>query len=213
MALPRLSWRRFLLGQVMTMSEPITQELRKAMIKYGWCDGDNIVFSNYPPNIDEEQALLIRSSRFDNLCDAIDAVHANLERENESLRRELDRVTGEMEEHHAWAPESHYVMLPKDADGEPIHIGDVMDEMLPFGGYAAPAPIDTMELSRGASGYGWMVKLDAENRALISPKLLRHHHADSWERIIKDALTMPFHGKADVAQFVARCKALAGDAE
>lgn len=109
--------------------------------------------------------------------------------------------------------ESQWVKLPVDADGVPIHVGDVMDEMLPFGGYAAPAPIDTMELSRGAGGYCWMVKLDAENRALISPKLLRHHHADSWERIIKDALTMPIHGKADVAQFVARCKALAGDAE
>ena len=33
-----------------------------------------------------------------NACDAIDAVHANLERENESLRRELDRVLGEQEE-------------------------------------------------------------------------------------------------------------------
>lgn len=33
-----------------------------------------------------------------NACDAIDAVHGNLERENESLRRELDRVLGEQEE-------------------------------------------------------------------------------------------------------------------
>ena len=70
---------------------------------------------------------------------------------------------------------SHCIELPKDADGVPFHIGELVDEMLPFGGYAAPAPIDTMELSRGASGYVWMVKLDAENRALISPKLLRHH--------------------------------------
>lgn len=32
------------------------------------------------------------------MCDAIDAIHANLERENESLRRELDRVMGEQDE-------------------------------------------------------------------------------------------------------------------
>ena len=36
--------------------------------------------------------------RFTQLCDAIDAIHANLERENESLRRELDRVMGEQDE-------------------------------------------------------------------------------------------------------------------
>ena len=79
-----------------------------------------------------------------------------------------------------------WVRLPVDADGVPIHVGDVMDEQLPFGGYAAPAPVDTMELSRGASGYCWMVKLDAENRALVSPKLLRHHHAPTVEDVLRE---------------------------
>lgn len=32
------------------------------------------------------------------LCDAIDSVHANLERENERLKVELDRVLGEQED-------------------------------------------------------------------------------------------------------------------
>lgn len=71
--------------------------------------------------------------------------------------------------------ESQLVKLPVSEDGDVLHIGELVDEKLPFGGYAAPAPIDTMELSRGASGYVWMVKLDAKNRALVSPKLLRHH--------------------------------------
>ena len=82
--------------------------------------------------------------------------------------------------------ESGWIRLPIDADGEVIHIGDLVDEKLPFGGYAAPAPIDTMELSRGASGYGWMVKLDAENRALINPKLLRHHRAPTVEDVLRE---------------------------
>ena len=82
--------------------------------------------------------------------------------------------------------ESAWVELPKDADGVPFHIGELVDEMLPFGGYAAPAPIDTMELSRGASGYVWMMKLDAENRALISPKLLRHHHVPTVEDVLRE---------------------------
>ena len=79
-----------------------------------------------------------------------------------------------------------YMPCPLDADGEVIHIGELVDEKLPFGGYAAPAPIDTMELSRGASGYRWMVKLDAENRALVSPKLLRHHHAPTVEDVLRE---------------------------
>ena len=53
--------------------------------------------------------------KFERLCDAIDAIHANLERENESLRRELDRVMGEQDEG------------PKDADGKPVRIGDVLE--------------------------------------------------------------------------------------
>ena len=81
--------------------------------------------------------------------------------------------------------EAGWVKLPVSEDGDVLHIGELVDERLPFGGYAAPAPIDTMELSRGASGYVWMVKLDAENRALISPKLLRHH-APTVEDVLRE---------------------------
>ena len=89
-------------------------------------------------------------------------------------------MTDENMAEHGW------VRLPMDADGEVIHIGDLVDEKLPFGGYAAPAPIDTMELSRGASGYVWMVKLDDENRAFINPKLLRHHHEPTVEDVLRE---------------------------
>ena len=82
--------------------------------------------------------------------------------------------------------ESGWVRLPVDADGVPIHVGDVMDEQLPFGGYAAPAPVDTMELSRGAGGYRWMVRLDSESGAFINPKLLRHHHSQTVEDVLRE---------------------------
>lgn len=82
--------------------------------------------------------------------------------------------------------EHGWVRLPLDANGDVLHIGELVDEELPFGGYAPPAPIDTMELSRDASGYRWMVKLDAENRALINPKLLRHHHAPTVEDVLRE---------------------------
>lgn len=82
--------------------------------------------------------------------------------------------------------EHGWVRLPVSEDGDVLHIGELVDERLPFGGYAAPAPIDTMELSRGASGYRWMVKLDAENGALVSPKLLRHHHEPTVEDVLRE---------------------------
>ena len=102
----------------MSEHEGITGELRGAMnVDSEYTMGGDVVARTYRMSRDE----------FTDLCDNIDAVHNNLERENESLRRELDRVTGEMDEHHAWAPESHYVMLPKDSAGEPIHEHDKVD--------------------------------------------------------------------------------------
>ena len=115
--------------------------------------------------------------------------------------------------------EHGWVKLPVSEDGDVLHIGELVDEKLPFGGYAAPAPIDTMELSRGASGYGWMVKLDAENRALVSPKLLRHHHEPTVEDVLRE-FTCLLIGKREfdgdvaeaIAEFAAKLR-LAGDAE
>lgn len=179
-------------GQVLT---PITQELRDSAERY--C------------NFKDENIVKFTEGEFDRLCDAIDAVHANLERENAELRqrtmypaeservnmleREVKRLAAEcktqrnnfdqatsarehwknlyeqalehthdlerdyevachvnekqereyiewcdatrrmqkeiddLKEHHEWAPESHYMMLPKDSDGVPVRIGDVME--------------------------------------------------------------------------------------
>ena len=114
--------------------------------------------------------------------------------------------------------EHGWVKLPVSEDGDVLHIGELVDEKLPFGGYAAPAPIDTMELSRGASGYVWMVKLDAKNRALVSPKLLRHHHETTVEDVLREFFSRYVTTKpkdeddAIIAEYAAKLR-LAGDAE
>lgn len=189
------------------MSElgPITAELRAALdVDREFMRADGTVVA---------QTFCVDRGDFERLCDAIDAVHAGLERENAELRERvavLDESADSM--HGGW------VRLPLDADGVPFHIGELVDEMLPFGGYAAPAPIDTMELYRGTSGYGWMVKLDAENRALISPKLLRHHHAPTVEDVLtKFGIDWEYESDCEdraalLAEYAAKLR-LAGDAE
>lgn len=138
-----------------------------------------------------------------------------IEREVEELRDREYR--NGMEDGEMAAERDGWVRLPVDADGVPIHVGDVMDEQLPFGGYAAPAPVDTMELSRGAGGYGWMVRLDSESGAFINPKLLRHHHAPTVEDVLREFAAKLIErgeltngGAQTIAEYAARLR-LAGD--
>jgi hypothetical protein len=168
------------------MTDTITTELRAAMnVDREHTMGGDVVARMYCMGRDE----------FADLCDAIDAVHASLEAENESLRRELDRVLGE---EHDFAPESHYMMLPKDADGKPIHVGDVMEW---------PTTGETFRVV----GIGDVVLFyveDGEERAeWTAARNKRHHVPDTWERIIMDAVC-----GGDEDELVARCKRLAGDA-
>ena len=168
------------------MSEhtPITGELRDAMRQWGWVERDgSITFATMPPSIDAEQSLAISGSEFDRLCDTIDAVHAQLKRENESLRRELDRVLGEQEDREGW------VRLPVDADGEPIHVGDelVADELVADGCVTFTVDCDSLY------SWGWRIVGDGHDAdgnsctAHTYPELC-HHVSDTWERIIKDAI-------------------------
>jgi len=76
---------------------PITGNLRQAMVQWGWADGREVTFTNLQPSIDAEPFLTIRGGRFGELCDAIDAVHAGLERENAELKAELEEA-----EHRGW---------------------------------------------------------------------------------------------------------------
>ena len=171
------------------MSEytPITGELREAMVRWGWCESDGtITVSSTPPNIDAEPFMTIVGSRFDHLCDAIDSIHAQLEQENERLRGEWD----------FW--ESTHVELPKDADDEYICAGDKLD------GYGKT--IEVVELRYGRSGW---VLISRDGNAYADTYAFSHHQPDTWERIIEDACG----GTASEQSLVARCKALAGDAE
>lgn len=129
--------------------------------------------------------------KFNQLCDALDSIHANLERENERLR-ECD----------GW------VELPKDADGEYIHIGDVMEcEKLPNGNRVCG------EVKGIGDGYVWLMNVQYKIRA----EYLRHH-TPTVEDVLREMLDawgeLPSNATNDaiVAEYAKRLT-LAGDAE
>ena len=74
------------------MSERITQELRGVVT-------DGVGLSAFNGNVLEETLSVLRMD-FESRCDSIDSVHANLERENDRLKCELDRVLGELDGMH-----------------------------------------------------------------------------------------------------------------
>lgn len=74
------------------MSERITQELRDATTA-------GVGLSAFNGNVLQETLSVLRID-FESRCDAIDAIHANLERENDRLKCELDRVLGELDDVH-----------------------------------------------------------------------------------------------------------------
>lgn len=127
------------------------------------------------------------------MCDRIDAIHAGLERENAELRA---------------ARGDDWIKLPVDADGLPIHVGDVMGHRdFPNAKYTVVGIGEDSFFTRDASG--GLYKHTAS--------LYLHYVPDTWERIIEDALgsrwSAPNELSSDFTALVARCKKLAGDAE
>lgn len=66
--------------------KPITGELRA-----------NVCTESYAGQ--RPSVVRMEQEKFDRLCDEIDAIHAQLERENAELKAKLDLVRGKQEEH------------------------------------------------------------------------------------------------------------------
>lgn len=105
------------------------------------------------------------------------------------------------------------VLLPVDADGVPIHVGDELTD-----GENLPSAVCCMLLRDG----GWTVASKALFGFGIRPSTLRHVKPDSWEGIIADAIILGrqlewldnSRGDADSErELVERCRRLAGEAE
>lgn len=140
---------------------------------------------------------MYEQSRTIPIADRIDRLHAEAVADALQLRGEPDR----------------WVELPVDADGVPIHVGDELDGL------------------HYEDGTVTGIQLGAEGRAMVAirpngwdtstwrdPEEYRHHQPDTWERIIKDALTADRGDAYAVStgmmrKLVERCRRLAGDGE
>lgn len=152
-----------------TQYPPITGKLRELVADVNWHEiTDNIG----GPWLDSwHRAMRDR-------CDTIDAIHARLEAAYDRLRAErdsmaaaLDRAEGE----HEYAPESHYVMLPKDADGEPVHIGDVME-------WPDGETFEVVGIGDGVLFYTY----DDDYAEWTGASTKRHHHTPTVEDLLRE---------------------------
>lgn len=126
--------------------------------------------------------------RFKDVRDKLDAIADRIDAEHEAACAE---AYGNGVQSVALPDMTAYVKLPVDADGKPWHVGDMTENK---------QTVQGMCLNK----HGWHF-LGTVND--IDPSIHTHYVADTWERIVQDAID----GLCDEDELVARCKALAGE--
>ena len=86
-------------------------------------------------------------------------------------------------EHDEWVHDrdANYIPLPKDADGEPIHVGDVMDSRVDYLFDGKPFTVRALVLCED----GWEVA-DGRFGNRYEPDSLRHHHEPTVEDVLRE---------------------------
>lgn len=126
------------------------------------------------------------------IADRIDKEHAEAVADALQLRGEPDR----------------WVELPVDADGVPIHVGDVMEFSRFDVSYNPAVKVDGI-------GAGVFFSFDKKlgRFAQKDANAYRHVQPDSWESIMDDAEKLARGDNAAVMELVERCRRLAGGVE
>ena len=194
--------------------KPITGELRKAfMANGGIATLDGCIIKEY---------MTIAKSELDDLCDNIDSVHARLEHDFDRLKAERDSMAAALDAaqgEHAYAPESHYMMLPKDADGVPVHVGDVMDYAGDVMEWIDPGGDYSLTCEVCAVGIDCFFAWDKINGrfAQKDARAYRHYHAPTVEDVLTEfAAKLIEHGgltngaAQTIAEYAAKLR-LAGE--
>lgn len=188
--------------------EPITTELRELAQDMNWTE---IIDHIHARNVLDGDWLDSWHKAFDARCDAIDAVHARLEQENEVLlgcdaiafAKRIEDAAMRREDVTLFGVD--YMANPFDAEGVPIHVGDEMEWMTDNETFEVIGIGGPNTLFYECNGHvDWTT---ASNKV--------HHKADTWERIEADAKKWMYENGTPngVMELIARCKALAGDAK
>ena len=101
--------------------------------------------------------------------------------------------------------EHGYIKLPVDADGVPIHIGDVMDGTCPSGKHVNGT------VNAIGDGVFWLSNVQFS----LKPDYMHHYHAPTVEDVLREfadtmSETHPLDVPARIAEYAAKLR-LAGD--
>ena len=139
-------------------------------------------------------------------CNQALAIADRIEAEHQKAIRELNNLA------------DNSVLLPVDADGVPIRVGDHL-----CSSFYEDGTVSGIELMQSRNEQVWAIAVTPDGWDVASwhnPESYSHHQPDTWERIIKDAMSASESDELSsgsyeqaVTALVARCKALAGDAE
>ena len=169
---------------------PITSGLRDAVHRYN-------KYSSMTMPCESQTYVKCDADTFDHMCDAIDAIHKQLELDYKVACR-----VNECQDQMYTELRGSTLKLPRDKDKKTIDFGDRIDH--PIAGQNR----EVVGILYDAFGVG--VQLDQGEGGLYTadPKECTHH-PESWETIIGDALDMDIYSEIDMERLVARCKALA----
>lgn len=170
----------------------ITEELRK------WAKDNTLqdrVLTSYPPQHAVHGVL-------ETLLRIADRIDAEYERKVADVRNDALYHANESD-----MAELGWIRLPKDRDGETIHVGDVME----FARFEIEHPVQCEVFGVGQDVFfAWCEESGYTQKDAVAH---RHVKPDTWEHIINDAFGATTMNDEVRASFVARCKALAGEDE
>ena len=166
--------------------KPITTELRELAQDMNWTEIIDHIHARNVLDGDWLDGDWLDSwhKAFDARCDAIDAVHAGLEQENDELGKTVYDMRREFDE---WkhSLDTGWIRLPKDEDGEYIHIGDVMEWV--HYEYDDPTIVRTVSGIGNGVFFAWS---DEQGRyAQYEAPAYRHHHAPTVEDVLREFVT------------------------
>ena len=170
---------------------PITQELRD------YCE--------------HHVSLSVHCGAILDMCDNIDAIHKALEDASAEMREFCNRLEDAAKKREDLTIfGTDYTALPLDADGVPIHVGDVMDT-------SAFGTVEVEGFIHSAIAF-YNYNEDQQARLCTSPAKLCHHHKPTVADVLREFADGIKDQNADftelaIAEYAKRLKLAEGDAE